>query len=59
MTVTLLHHTPFQICSNATRTCWQSFYKSNNGGEKGKELVDRIGSKFQYDMADKSNDQHN
>ena len=48
MTVTLLHHTPLNICSNAIRTCWQSFDKSDNGGEKDRELIDRVGNKFKH-----------
>ena len=48
MKVTLLHHTPLQICSNAIRTCWQSFDKSDNGGEKDRELIDRVGNKFKH-----------
>jgi thymidylate synthase (FAD) len=48
MRVTLKHHTPLQICSNAIRTCWQSFDKSDNGGEKDKELIDRVGNKFKH-----------
>ncbi len=48
MTITLLNHTPLVICSNAIRTCWQSFDKSDNGGEKDKELIDRVGNKFKH-----------
>ncbi len=48
MQVTLLHHTPLNICSNAIRTCWQSFDKSDNGGEKDRELIDRVGNKFKH-----------
>jgi len=48
MDVTLLHHTPLTICSNAIRTCWQSFDKSDNGGEKDRELIDRVGNKFKH-----------
>ena len=48
MTVTLNHHTPLVICSDAIRTCWQSFDKSDNGGEKDKELIDRVGNKFKH-----------
>ncbi len=48
MQVTLLHHTPLLICANAIRTCWQSFDKSDNGGEKDKELIDRVGNKFKH-----------
>jgi thymidylate synthase (FAD) len=48
MKVTLNHHTPLVICSNAIRTCWQSFDKSDNGGEKDRELIDRVGNKFKH-----------
>ncbi len=48
MKVTLLHHTPLTICSNAIRTCWQSFDKSDNGGERDRELIDRVGNKFKH-----------
>lgn len=46
--ITLLHFTPLNICSNAIRTCWQSFDKGDNGGEKDKELIDRVGNKFKH-----------
>jgi len=48
MKVTLQHHTPLVICSDAIRTCWQSFDKSDNGGEKDRELIDRVGNKFKH-----------
>ena len=48
MKVTLLHHTPLTICSNAIRTCWQSFDKSDNGGERDRELIDRVGNKLKH-----------
>lgn len=48
MKATLLHHTPLVVCSNAIRTCWQSFDKSDGGGEKDKELIDRVGNKFKH-----------
>lgn len=48
MRVTLLFHTPLSVCSHATRTCWQSFEKSDCGGEKDKELIDRVGNKFKH-----------
>ncbi len=48
MEITLLHHTPLEICSNAIRTCWQSFDKSDNGGEKDRELIDRVGNKYKH-----------
>jgi len=46
--VTLNHHTPLVICSNAIRTCWQSQDKSDNGGEKDQELINRVGNKFKH-----------
>ncbi|MEA2110754.1 MAG: FAD-dependent thymidylate synthase [Campylobacterota bacterium] len=48
MKVTLEHHTPLVICASAIRTCWQSFDKSDNGGEKDRELIDRVGNKFKH-----------
>lgn len=48
MKVTLHHHTPLVICSDAIRTCWQSFDKSDNGGVKDRELIDRVGNKFKH-----------
>lgn len=46
--ITLLHFTPIHICSNAIRTCWQSFAKGDNGGEKDKELINRVGNKYKH-----------
>jgi thymidylate synthase (FAD) len=48
MKVELLHHTPIDICSKAIRTCWDSHSKSDNGGPKDKELIDRVGNKFKH-----------
>lgn len=48
MKVELLHYTPLYICSHAIRTCWQSFDKSDNGGERDKELIDRVGNKLKH-----------
>ncbi|KAA6226455.1 MULTISPECIES: FAD-dependent thymidylate synthase [unclassified Campylobacter] len=48
MQVSLLFHTPLFVCSHATRTCWQSFEKGDCGGEKDKELIDRVGNKFKH-----------
>ena len=42
MQITLLFHTPLSVCSHATRTCWQSFEKGDCGGEKDRELIDRV-----------------
>ena len=48
MKVTLHHYTPLLVCANAIRTCWQSFDKSDNGGEADKALIDRVGNKFKH-----------
>lgn len=48
MQVTLNHYTPLTICSTAIRTCWQSFDKSDNGGQKDRDLIDRVGNKFKH-----------
>ncbi len=48
MQVTLMHYTPLDVCSHAIRTCWQSFDKSDNGGERDKALIDRVGNKYKH-----------
>jgi len=48
MKVELLQNTDLNICATAIRTCWQSFDKSDDGGEKDKELIDRVGNKFKH-----------
>lgn len=48
MEVTLLNHTPLWVCSNAIRTCWQSFDKGDNGGEIDITLIDRVGNKLKH-----------
>ena len=48
MQITLLHATPLEMCSNAIRTCWQIFDKSDNGGERDLELIDRVGNKNKH-----------
>lgn len=48
MEITLMHHTPLDICAHAIRTCWQSFDKSDEGGEKDKALIDRVGNKYKH-----------
>ncbi len=48
MKITLLNHTPLVVCADAIRTCWQSFDKSDHGGEKDKALIDRVGNKFKH-----------
>ena len=34
MQITLLNYTELKTCAHAIRTCWQSFEKGDNGGEK-------------------------
>ena len=48
MEVILKHHTPIEVCAHAIRTCWQSFDKSDDGGEKDKALIDRVGNKYKH-----------
>lgn len=48
MEVELVHHTPLSICSNAIRTCWQSFAKSDEGGEIDKGLIHRVGNQYKH-----------
>lgn len=48
MEVTLLNHTPLWVCSNAIRTCWQSFDKGDNGGEIDLALIDRVGNQLKH-----------
>ena len=48
MEITLMHHTPLEVCAHAIRTCWQSFDKSDEGGEKDKALIDRVGNKYKH-----------
>lgn len=48
MKISLLSHTDLKICSHAIRTCWQSFAKSDDGGEVDKELIERVGNKFKH-----------
>ncbi len=48
MQVTLMHNTPLTVCAHAIRTCWQSFDKSDEGGEKDRALIDRVGNKYKH-----------
>ena len=48
MTVDLLQYSALNVCAHAIRTCWQSFDKSDDGGEKDRELIDRVGNKFKH-----------
>lgn len=46
--ITLLHHTPLEVCSHAIRTCWSSFDKGDCGGEKDRELINRVGNVYKH-----------
>ncbi|MDE5603452.1 MAG: FAD-dependent thymidylate synthase [Helicobacter sp.] len=48
MQITLLNCNDLSVCSHAIRTCWQSFERGDNGGEKDKELIYRVGNKFKH-----------
>lgn len=48
MEVKLLNYTPLWVCSNAIRTCWQSFDKGDNGGEIDVALIDRVGNRLKH-----------
>lgn len=48
MQITLLNYTELNICAHAIRTCWQSFKKGDEGGERDKELIYRVGNKFKH-----------
>jgi len=48
MQITLMHHTPLEICAHAIRTCWQSFDKSDEGGDRDKALIDRVGNRYKH-----------
>ena len=48
MKITLLHYTPLEVCVTGIRTCWQSFDKSDNGGERDLALIDRVGNKNKH-----------
>jgi len=48
MEIELLHYTPLEVCAHAIRTCWQSFDKSDSGGKRDRELIDRVGNKYRH-----------
>jgi len=48
MKIRLLHYTPLEVCTHAIRTCRNSFDKSDNGGEKDKKLIRRVGNKLKH-----------
>jgi len=43
-----MHHTPLDVCSFAIRTCWQSFKNSDGGGDRDRELIDRVGNRYRH-----------
>ncbi len=49
MNVNLRHFTPLEICSVPSEACRGiEPTKSDNGGEKDKELINRVGNKFKH-----------
>lgn len=46
--ITLLNYTPLWVCSNAIRTCYQSFEKGDKGGQKDRELIEKVGNKNRH-----------
>jgi thymidylate synthase (FAD) len=46
--VKLLHYTPYWVCSDAIRTCWNSFHKRGDR-ETELELINRIGFKNKHE----------
>jgi thymidylate synthase (FAD) len=48
MQVKLMQHTSLEVCAYAIRTCWQSFDKSDEGGQKDKDLIHRVGNKLKH-----------
>jgi thymidylate synthase (FAD) len=48
MKITLLHNNDLKDTAHAIRTCWGSFDKSDNGGQKDKDLIIRVGNKFKH-----------
>jgi thymidylate synthase (FAD) len=54
--VTLVHHTPLYVCSDAVRTAWDSHDKSDTVREEGnivtgeadRDLIYRVGNKFKH-----------
>lgn len=48
MTVTLMQNSSLEVCAHAIRTCWQSYDKSDCGGPKDLDLIDRVGNKFKH-----------
>ena len=49
MNVELLNATPLSILVKAIRTCWDSFDKGDNLGEKDLDLIDRVCNKCKHE----------
>jgi hypothetical protein len=48
MKVKIIAWTPLTVCSDAIRTCWDSFDKSDYGRDKDKALINRVGNKYKH-----------
>lgn len=48
MQITLLQHTDLAVCAHAIRTCWQSYERSDNGGDADRALIDRVGNQNKH-----------
>jgi len=48
MKITLLSHSDLIHTAHAIRTCWSSFDKSDNGGDKDRDLIIKVGNKFKH-----------
>lgn len=49
MNVELLNVTPLSILVKAIRTCWDSFDKGDNLGQKDLDLIDRVCNKYKHE----------
>lgn len=49
MRVELLSSTPLSILVKAIRTCWDSFDKGDNLGQKDLDLIDRVCNKYKHE----------
>lgn len=48
MAIKIIDYTPLIVGAHAIRTCWNSFDKSDKGGEKDRELINRVGNKYKH-----------
>lgn len=49
MNVELLSSTPLSVLVKAIRTCWDSFDKGDNLGQKDLELIDRVCNQYKHE----------